>query len=273
MKKMFIAMMAAFSISFLHAAVTNEFDAAKATQAYLRSMNWHVTNDAYRAEWIWFHVPPFVSSNKTALAELDAIMEAKPPLSVIMYDKSVEIYRTLLPRTFAAAKAKYAQSKPHLVAFADGRQENPPPNKVLAAKTVESFVVFSQGYVNGFRARLGNHLSKLIVPALRRHGMAITTGSDGVSPVKAYADRISAALNAPRFDGLNEILEYLDVPARLDLESARVPTSAEAEALAEKIMDGDTDINEPRVNGGLLSAALGVDGFNAFLERYNGGKR
>lgn len=112
-----------------------------------------------------------------------------------------------------------------------------------------------------------SHAQKQIKKLLRRQGKSFVT-KDGVNPVEQYLTRLNAALNAPRFAGLNEWLAEVGVVSRVDLSS--LPSAEDVDALKEKILDGDVDMTpETKV---LLYICLGVDGYNAFVKEYNGDK-
>lgn len=90
----------------------------------------------------------------------------------------------------------------------------------------------------------------------------------GKNPCAPYMEELNAALNAPRFNGLNEWLAKMGVEARLD--ASRLPSEAEVNALKDRIYYGECDMNDRRKY--ILHTCLGVDGYNAFVKQYNGGK-
>lgn len=99
---------------------------------------------------------------------------------------------------------------------------------------------------------------------LRRSGKGFVI-KNGVNPCAPYMEELNAALNAPRFNGLNEWLAKVGVTNRLD--TSRLPTPAQVTELTEKILDGDKEIGH---NNYVLRICLGVDGYNAFVKQYNG---
>jgi len=261
MKKLILAAaLAAIGPAFADAAYTQEMtDMLARARVY-------VTNNV-RAELSGYSISGVVVSNDAFRAELDQILAAKPPLRVM---RSLKV-KELMPLTFAAGKVYYAQSRPHLIARAEdpvGYLVRPVEDQI--AWRVEAFHPRAQTDAEKFRKILGIQFGRLIVRHLRKQGKAVTT-MNGVNPVKVEADRISAALNAPRFEGLNAILAEYGIEATFDADALGIPSVADAEQLAEKMMSGE--IKRPDIYFGKLSVALGVEAFNAFTERYNGGTR
>ena len=108
---------------------------------------------------------------------------------------------------------------------------------------------------------------KVIKKWLRRQGKSFVT-KDGVNPCAVYMERLTAALNAPRFAGLNDWLEEMGISERIDL--SLFPSEAEVLTLRERILDADEELTEYKKT--LLHLCLGVDSYNAFVKEYNGDK-
>jgi len=273
MKKLTVTIIAVSAlISCAQAMQTNVIDEVAYTNRYIENIRRFVTStNAVRSDLYWFSLPKPIISNDVALAEVDSLLTQRPILALLKYNRHV--YRKHLPRAFAASIEAFRSTKPNIVKAAElgdrARSELTPEE--WAAHTIEGAAFHAERNVKDFKKRLGGNLSRLIVPTLRRNGKAITTGPDGVSPVKAYADRISAALNAPQMEGLNDILDELGVPARIDVRSLLVPSVEDATALADKILRGYEEART--VTLAKLEVALGTDAYNTFLERYNGGTR
>lgn len=99
---------------------------------------------------------------------------------------------------------------------------------------------------------------------LRHSGKSFVT-KDGVNPCAVYMERLNAALNAPRLEGLSDWLSEVGV-ATVDL--SYLPSVSKVEELKESILDGDVQMNEK--NRRTLLICLGVDAYNAFVREYNG---
>lgn len=102
---------------------------------------------------------------------------------------------------------------------------------------------------------------------LREQGKTFVT-KDGVNPCEEYLTRLNAALDAPRFAGLNAWLEELGFEARLN--ESKMLSEEYIHDLKEKIFYGERD-NTPFTRVVLLTY-LGVDGYNEFVKEYNSGK-
>ena len=118
-----------------------------------------------------------------------------------------------------------------------------------------------------YKTYIQHAASKAIKRALRKQGKSFVT-KDGVNPCEVYMTRLTAALNAPRFAGLNEWLSELGFEERMDLSG--LPSEAEIAKLKEDILYGEVDMRYS--NKSLLYVCLGVDGYNAFVKEYNGDK-
>ena len=146
---------------------------------------------------------------------------------------------------------------------------------VAAAAYIEriglGYMGFSDNAVNEIIKKVNNAAGKSIRRKFRSDGKAITE-KDGVDPVRDAMSGIAAALNAPRMAGLRDaaLAVGLDIPQP---EFSFVPTaeSDEGRAFIDKVYNGDVMFDIGRK--GYLRYMLGTDGYNAFVERYNGGTR
>ena len=263
MKKLMI--IAALAATFAaNAATTEEWEAKRLAEAREYVSDTSISDIGY--------YPFNGTTNPAFCAKLDAILKDRPPLWTLFFCRGGSANAKLFPLTFAAAKTAWADKKPMAVKFAEIEGGNTrayqslSPAERVALLVEKPFV--SRNYKFTQKA-LGDNLGKLIVPAFRRQGKAVTTGPDGRSPVKEYADRISAVLNAPRFAGLNEILADLGVNATLDL--SYLPTDAKIAKLREDILAGEKPLDKR--NEALLSLCLGTAAYNDFVAEYNGGTR
>ena len=109
--------------------------------------------------------------------------------------------------------------------------------------------------------------TKVVKRWLRRHGKSFVT-KDGVNPCAEYIDALTASLNAPRLEGFAKWLSDMDVGKSVDL--SKLPPQSEIEALKEKILDGDKEIDFD--SKAIMTICLGVDGYNAFVKEFNGDK-
>lgn len=271
MKRLVIAIVAASTMmpAVVHSADANGYNTpAYRASLFEGSMRKYVssTNRFDAPELKLFQTPWETSTNAVVMARVDAIISNKPPLQVLCgYSRNKKLY----PLTCAAALEYYKDSFPNIVKKCRGEPMSPEENVAAEIETL----LFHGGVKSAEDSKkaIGVQLSKLVIPTLRRKGMAITVGKDGVSPVKVYADSISVALNAPQLEGINDILKDMNVPTVIDLRAKGVPTVQEARDIASRIVSGYEDARSEVL--GLLSVALGRDEYNAFIERYNGGSR
>lgn len=89
---------------------------------------------------------------------------------------------------------------------------------------------------------------------------------DGVNPCEGIMTELNTALNAPYFEGLNAWLTKMGVAASIDV--SKLPTAAAVQQLRTDILNADHDM--VRTDEFILKVCLGVDGYNAFVKRYNG---
>lgn len=99
---------------------------------------------------------------------------------------------------------------------------------------------------------------------MRSQGKSFIT-KDGVNPCEAYMTSLTAALNAPRFAGLDAWLKGIGMRG-IDLSA--MPSAAEIAQLKSDVLDGAVDMDD-RIKT-MLYICLGVEGYNAFVKEYNG---
>lgn len=112
---------------------------------------------------------------------------------------------------------------------------------------------------------------KAVVKAIRKYlrsqGKSFVT-KDGVNPCEELMKELNAALNAPRFKGLNAWMEKVGFTARID--ESQLPTEEFVAQLKEDVLNGEKDMTENVAF--VLKVNLGVEGYNAFVKEYNGEK-
>ena len=91
---------------------------------------------------------------------------------------------------------------------------------------------------------------------------------DGVNPLKSYMDGIVEAMDAPRMSGFEECFVKI---GRSDvvLDRSFLPSDDEVQEIVRAVMIDDIGIKSVR---GILLVALGVEGYNDVVARYNGEK-
>lgn len=102
---------------------------------------------------------------------------------------------------------------------------------------------------------------------MREQGKSFVT-KNGVNPCEEYLTRLNAALDAPRFAGLNAWLEELGYEARIN--DAKMLSDEYIKELKEKIFYGEKELTP--LSKAILLVYLGVDGYNQFVKEYNGDK-
>lgn len=117
-------------------------------------------------------------------------------------------------------------------------------------------------------ARIKHWLQTTAVRVIRLHiraqGKSFVT-KNGVNPCESYMTSLTAALNAPRFAGLDEWLKGVGCKG---IDLSRLPTEEYVAQLKTDILNGDKHMTD--YNRGILFVCLGVDGYNAFVREYNG---
>lgn len=99
---------------------------------------------------------------------------------------------------------------------------------------------------------------------LRKMGKSFVT-KNGVNPCEELVSGLTAALNAPRFAGLDAWLKGVGYKG---VDLSRLPSEAVVAKLREDIVNGDKEMSHR--DKAVLYVCLGVDGYNAFVREYNG---
>lgn len=245
-------------------AQTNELNVWLASQTAFTNRSWHVVslrpdlNDlrlesdtalaarGYGAWWSQLYTFPRLSANSRARYGIDAMV----PISLATAAKyGTDINAGQLQRRGATA-GELAAVLGELVSMTATQK--------VAGVWMHDIV----GYKKAIQAAAAKNVKR----ALRMRGVSFVT-KDGVNPCESYMTRLTEALNAPRFTGLNEWLADLGVEGRMDLSG--LPTEAEVAKLVEDIMYGERNLGgKDKV---ILYVCLGVDGYNKFVKEYNGG--
>lgn len=89
---------------------------------------------------------------------------------------------------------------------------------------------------------------------------------DGVNPCETYMTELNTALNAPYFDGLNAWFAKIGIAASVDV--SHLPPRDHVERLRAAILGADKDLTKD--DDFVLKVCLGVEGYNAFVRKYNG---
>ena len=115
-------------------------------------------------------------------------------------------------------------------------------------------------------------LEASVVPARRyiRASGASFVGKDGAKRVKGVLDALAAELNAPRFGKAGELLAKLGIEVEWEFIQSRILADAELDGLKTRLMEGEIAFSGSLQNK--LCIALGVEGYNAFVKEYNGGR-
>ena len=119
---------------------------------------------------------------------------------------------------------------------------------------------------DGWKKNMQKVAVKAVKKYIRSQGRSFVA-KDGVNPCEAYMTALTAALNAPRFAGLDAWYKSIGL-AGVDLSA--LPSEAEVAQLRQDVLDGTKDMDER--NKTILCVCLGVDGYNAFVKEYNGDK-
>lgn len=105
---------------------------------------------------------------------------------------------------------------------------------------------------------------KAVKKRLREEGKTFIVGADGKNPVQDACDALAAALNAPKMAGLGAWVErWTDTK----WQEPKWMSDEEAEKLKDDVFYGQIPFT-PNVKS-VLCANIGVDAYNAFVEKYN----
>lgn len=105
---------------------------------------------------------------------------------------------------------------------------------------------------------------KAVKRRLREEGKTFIVGADGKNPVQDACDALTAALNAPKMAGLGAWVERW---TGTKWQEPKWMSDAEAEKLKDDVFYGQIPFT-PNVKS-VLCANIGVDAYNAFVEKYN----
>ena len=288
MKKLMIAMMATIVAICAKATLTlesSESEFRTVADAMLTA------TDAAAAIKIAKDEKFFYISNKPALADFRASYDArlaekfrpatkKKSLPVFplhtwptVAELACEVFNVpaTTPYIYAKAKELGVQLEPVEVASAGGFEVCIGVlNEMIAKRDVYFDIhrtVTALDNMNRVKRVIQKKAEASIKKWLRRQGKSFVT-KDGVNPCAERMTALNAALNAPRFAELNEWMADLGLECRIDVAS--LPSSAEVEALKEKVLDGDETLDADKKI--ILFVCLGVDGYNQFVKEYNGDK-
>ena len=119
--------------------------------------------------------------------------------------------------------------------------------------------------VAALKRELAAGASRVVVQRLRARGETFDPGA-GENPVKAAVAALFAALDAPNFAGLGAwVGTWCEGAAWVE---PAWPAADEIAALERGVLEGTLDFGP--VTQGRLFVALGLEGYNAFVERFNG---
>lgn len=105
---------------------------------------------------------------------------------------------------------------------------------------------------------------KVVKRRLREEGKTFIVGADGKNPVQDACDALTAALNAPKMAGLGAWVErWTDTK----WQEPKWMSDADVEKLKDDVFYGQIPFT-PNVKSALC-ANIGVDAYNAFVEKYN----
>lgn len=202
-------------------------------------------------------------SNVEFTSRVDGMLVGTPPINFLR-----RAYANPFPRTYAAIIEDLRKDLPFLVK--DGSMCWPAGNQ---GKIVYKLVLLDRiGRVCNHE-RLSREVSVVVRNNLRKHlrsqGKKIVAGPDGKDPCQPYIDDVTAALNAPRYEGLSNALSrcgvdiYVPVKYRAALDDRKITT------LTNDIFIGNIPFTTEWQCK--IRFALGLKEYNKFVERYNGG--
>jgi hypothetical protein len=153
-------------------------------------------------------------------------------------------------------------------------------NRVEAAKAVGAFhihylknrldllasIISEIPYSNNYRNIIADSYLRELKIWFRKHGMSFVT-KDGVNPLKAYMDDLSAALDAPRLGNINELMAKIDRPDVV-FDMSFLPTDEWVNETMSKVLIDDIPFESVK---NVLRLCLGVEEYNKFVDIYNNG--
>ena len=122
---------------------------------------------------------------------------------------------------------------------------------------------------NVFVGKIRCLYARLVKRHLRAQGKSFVE-KDGISPMQPYFDKLTAAINAPSYAGIADVLAEVGVDTAFCDFAATSPSKAYIDEMKRKILIGDMPFTEREQ--GFLKFRLGVDAYNAFVREYNGVK-
>jgi len=109
---------------------------------------------------------------------------------------------------------------------------------------------------------------KPIKRKLRERGISFVVQEGDANPVQDAVDALTTALNAPKLAGAKEwVAEWFPEYQWVDIDHFFM-SDEEMARLCDDIYYGEKDLTVK--NSELILSHLGLDGYNAFIERYNG---
>lgn len=110
--------------------------------------------------------------------------------------------------------------------------------------------------------------TKPIKRKLRERGISFVVKEGEANPVQEAIDALTAAFNAPKLAGVKEwVAEWFPEYHWIDIDNLFM-SDEEMAKLCDDIYYGEKDLTDG--NSVLILSHLGLDGYNAFIERYNG---
>ena len=256
--------------------------AAVAAAANAGAAMLHPTNSAQMVEFATAGTNAYrlVKSRVAAMpaedrAALDAAVAAKPELAYLEIGVAA-----LLPEGGRAVAATIRGRWPKLAAEyereASGAAEKASPDdaaertrEILMRGAELGWPVLTDKTLRAYMNSAQKAAKRNVRRKLREEGRAIVS-RDGVDPAKERLDAVAAALNAPRFAGLADALAACGVEAvQPELPFVPAAGSAEMDKIMSDVFNGSATLKHWSCK---LRYALGVEAYNAFVERYNGGK-
>ena len=128
-------------------------------------------------------------------------------------------------------------------------------------------------FVTTFKERVKAYGISLARRKMFAAGVPFTVGKDGKNPLEATVGPVVTALNAPGCRGLVEAFGGLgaDLTDGGLLPAFQTPDAAQLETMTADAQAAVVAADNPTRQGQLL-LLLGVDGYNAFVKRFNEGK-
>lgn len=122
--------------------------------------------------------------------------------------------------------------------------------------------------IDAVKKGIRDRAAKVIKRKMREQGISFVV-KDGVNPVAQRLEVLAAALNAPRFAGLNEWNASLGIQAE-QVNVLPGITGTEVAKLKDDIYYGEKAMTP--LDKTILYLCLGVDAYNQFVKEFNGDK-